>query len=233
MNEEEIHMGLRITLKENKEEILTALPEYLEANNIKDYLFGLENPNSSNPHLQGYIKTHQGVQNLRKKLKKKMPYLIGNKAYSFKLYYEGSKTRKVDASYRHYCSKGISKDNYDIPISSYSQETLKKFNNSWWQVNEQLQEVSKNHTKILKQKTTEFYQKVLKNLYSQQTIEGVPLTDDETSTSAYIKTGITQYFVDNQVIFNKTKFVNTYCYILSRVNKYAYQTYIENQIAFI
>ena len=225
--------GLRLTLKKNKEEILTALPGYLEANLIKDYIFALENEDTDNPHLQGYLRTTLRIQNLRKKLIKAMPFLQGNGSYSFKQFYEGSKTKRVDESYRNYCCKGIGRDNFTMCCSSYTGLQLTKFNNIWWDLHNQIGEVKKNHQKALKKSTTEFYIKVYKKLYSQQTLEGVPLTNDETSTSAYIKTGITQYFVDNQVIFNKTKFVNTYCYILSRVNKYAYQTYIENQIAFI
>lgn len=233
MEEEQICYGLRLTLKTHKEEILSALPGYLEANKIKDYLFGLELPKSENPHLQGYLKTKLKIQTLRKNLLKEMPYLKGNQSYSFKLFYEGSKTKRVDESFRHYCCKGEGEDDYEVPISSYSTTSIQNFNHQWWNVHKQILEVKKNHTKAIKKSTTEFYQKVLKKLYNQQTIEGVPLTEDGTTTSAYIKDGIVQYFVDNQVIFNKTKFFNTYCYILSRVNKEEYKSLIENQIAFI
>ena len=225
--------GLRLTLKKNKEEILTALPGYLEANHIRDYIFAIELENSENPHLQGYIRTTLKIQTLRKKLLKSMPFLAGNGSYSFKQFYEGSKTKRVDESYRNYCCKGTGRDEFKMCCSSYTGLQLTKFNNIWWDLNGVISEVKKNHQKAIKKSTTEFYLKVFKKLYSQQTLEGVPLVNDENSTSAYIKNGIVQYFVDNQVIFNKTKFVNTYCYILAKVNKDAYKSYIENQIAFL
>lgn len=234
MSDKQICYGLRLTLKNNKEEILTALPEFLEANKIKDYLFPIELENSPNPHLQGYIRTNLKSQTIRDNLKKKMPFIVGNEAYSLKLYYEGSRSKRVDESYRHYCCKGNGDGDFKVLLSSYSEESLNKFNKAWWDVNKVVQEVSKNHKQNLKKQTTEFYQKVYKKIYSQKTlIPGVPYLDEQNTSSCYLKMKITEYFVDNQVIFNKTKFVNTYCYILARVNRDAYRCYIENQTTFI
>ena len=117
MTEKEICYGLRLTLKTHKEEILTALPEYLEANKIKDYIFPIELENSDNPHLQGYIRTNLKDQTIRDKLKEKMPFLKGNKAYSLKLFYEGSRTKRVDESYRHYCCKGNGEGDFKVLLS--------------------------------------------------------------------------------------------------------------------
>lgn len=223
--------GLRITLKENKQQILDNLTQWLEQEKITDYIFALEGELTDNPHLQGYLNHSSKTQTLRKSFKKKFNFIKGNKSYSFKEYYEGSKTKKVDESFRNYCCKGTAKDKYDIPFYStpiYKEEDIKKFNHNWYKIKEQIKEVKKEHKKKALSRTTEFYHKVFNSIYSQKTLEGNPLIND--NSPEFVKQEIANYFVKHKIIYNRTKFHNTFCYILAEVNSDEYKLFILRQI---
>jgi len=225
--------GLRITLKENKEQILSNLTQWLEQEKIADYIFALEGELTDNPHLQGYLNHSSKTQTLRKSFKKKFNFIQGNKSYSFKEYYEGSKTKKVDESFRNYCCKGTKKGVYNIQFYStpkYKDEDIEKFNNNWYKVKEQIQQVKKEHKKQVQSRTIDFYKKVFNSIYSQQTLQGNPLITD--NNPEFVKEQIANYFVDHKVLYNRTKFHNTFCYILAEVNPDEYKSFILRQIQY-
>lgn len=219
--------GIRITLHKDEDNRKINLNKFIEKHKIEKYIFCLETGGETGKlHLQGYIETEIKVQSLRKKLLESIPGMYGQEDYAVTTTKKGSRD-PVDESFINYVCKGEGLGKYEVYKTSLSLESHQAANKAWWDYNDKLKVVVKKHRKELTNK----FEDIFNWIYDQKTLDNKRHIHN--NSRGFIKNKIIDYFVYKQMIFNKTKFHQLYCYILVRVNPEDYKAFIKNEVKYL